>query len=120
MSEVRLLVLWVTVAALALTFVYVPTVRWTKYPSLVGAGGSWLTTEGEVEARPWVRVDSALDARFEWGWRVIGNDADGGPFSATRFVSWQVMLGEHALILILGGGLLTCVVRRERRQRAAA
>jgi hypothetical protein len=34
-------------------------------------------------------------------------------------VAWAVVFGELALILLLGGGLLTFVARRERRRKAA-
>jgi hypothetical protein len=34
-------------------------------------------------------------------------------------VDWPVLIAEQALILLLGGGLPTLVVRRERRRSAA-
>jgi hypothetical protein len=41
--------------------------------------------------------------------------AGGNPLLWSDRVRWPIVFLEQALILILGGGLLTWVVRRERR-----
>ena len=54
--------------------------------------------------------------RLSWWWAPEWfNGAARDPWGS---VCWPVLLGEHALIVLIAGGLLTCVARCERRRQA--
>jgi len=95
--------------ALVAATVWVPVSRqgliWLLPPTFLGGPYEWrLLTDTE----PWARLPVA-GARDPWNLQLV-----------TTHVRWPILIAEHALVLLLGGGLLTWVVRRERRQRAEA
>ena len=71
-------------------------------------------------------VDPPWPPRFDWIWHrppvdesVRQAHGTGSEAAWSHDISWSIVFAEQALILLLGGGLLTWVVRRERRKRAA-
>lgn len=73
-------------------------------------------TTGEPQA-----LDPEWPPRYRAVWRPWARYSQPGTPYSWREVPWlQLVLAEQALILLHGGGLLTLVVRWERRRRAAS
>lgn len=92
-----------TLLALVATTLWVPTVSRLQFIGMARSGGS---------AFPEYRSIRFLSD--EGGDAGICLDAE------LVEVYWPIVFIEHAAILLLGSGLLTWVVRRERRRRAEA
>ena len=65
--------------------------------------------------------------QHEWVWQPRKRVEEPHPWASPprvavtqTFIGWETLLLSQALILLIGGGLLTWVVRRERRNKAAA
>lgn len=74
-----------------------------------------------------IRVSVDLGSRpleYRWVWDRTEDtavpEAETIPMRFQYVVRWPILLGTQALLLLLGGGLLTWVVRRERRRPANA
>ena len=83
---------------------------------LAGEGGGAYSAEPVWPPR-FVLVWESRPRPLVWG---RGRVASRLGFRRAERVNWPILFIEQALILVLGGGLLTWVVRRERRKRAAA
>ena len=73
--------------------------------------------------------DPWLDGpRYAWIWRIHGENMDfrlsfrgalPGTLEAPGRIYWPALVAELALILLLGGGLLAWLIRRDRRRADA-
>ena len=93
-----------------------------RVPTRIYARTVTMDSSGDLRYRPWGPTTEQWEVRFRWpGGLVprhqIGGRPGTGPLIEER-IEWVVLFAEHALILLLGGGLLTFVVRRERRRKA--
>ena len=86
-----------------------------------------------VPMKPWVLISDGrwIDAgsfvqwgEYRWVWEsrlhAVTRITQFGTERSYWWVHWPILLTEHALILLLGGGLLTVVVRRERWRKAGS
>ena len=120
-------VLVCTSAALAVGTVRVPT-RW--FDRRLNSGT--VVTQANVGAPPVIRKREAwtswapspsLDAltpRWTWMWNLQSVSSPGGnglPHAEQR-VDWRLLIPTQLTVLLLGGGLLAWVVRRERRRKS--
>ena len=67
----------------------------------------------------WLRLDSARHpTRWDGVWG--GRHGGGMEFVLGDHIEWPLAVWQPLVAILLGGGLLTYVVRRERRRKAAA
>lgn len=82
------------------------------------------TDPAEVEALrrmatgKWASLEPAWPPRFRW--LSDRQNARSGAWQYVDHIAWPILLAEQALILLIAGGLLTFLIRRDRRRRAAA
>ena len=85
----------------------------------------WVPYCIEIEWWPNGEITQHRDWRLIWSPDTNATPLLPTPKSQDRWpvfgrIDWPILFAEHALIVLLGGGLLTWVVRRGRRRAAAS
>ncbi|MCI0339545.1 MAG: hypothetical protein L0216_00095 [Planctomycetales bacterium] len=108
-----LAVIWLLL--LAGTFLYVP-VRWRVSAGYTPAGGI-------AGGGYYIEDPVSPSVRYRWTWARERRE-DGSRYPPVPMMeealNWPLIAAEHVVLLLLGGIVLTWVIRRERRRRAEA
>lgn len=97
------------------TILYAP-VRWR-----ISAG--YVPPRGISTAGDYIEDPVSPDLRYRWTWeRERRYDSSRYPPVPMihEAINWPLVVAEQSIILLVGGALLTWVVRRERRRRVGA
>ena len=108
-------VLVLTLLGLAASMLAVPA-RWqagfeVEIAGVESDGPVWLGT---------IQYQWVWDARVDHPQLPAHGNATNDTIPPIRRIYWPVVVAEQIAIVLLGGGLLSWAVRRERRRRAAA